>query len=321
MLQRGEAIPPMELVWQAKDGRLITVLRSISPIKNDSGATIGAAITAHDITARRLAEERIRKLNEELEQRVGERTAELSAAVDALRTEVRERSLAETSALNLAERLQSMARRLGQAQEVERRRLAAELHDGVCSNLAAIGLDLSSLQKQLPTADAASVQRRLASLIGLIDEAKANAKDISVDLRPLLLDDRDLLTALEEYARKFEGSTGIAVEVTGASSGRRLQAEEKIALFRITQEALTNCAKHAQAKVVAIEFNTESDHLALSIADDGVGIDLDGGGKRPGLGLLSMQERAEAIGGHWRIESAPGKGTRVMVRVEAGAFA
>jgi len=138
----------------------------------------------------------------------------------------------------------------------------------------------------------------------------------------LLLEDRDLLSALEEYARKFEGNTGIAVEVRGADSGRRLPAEEKIALFRITQEALTNCARHAQARTIAIELNTETDHLALSIADDGVGIDLAGGnGKSKGLGLLSMQERAEAIGGKWRIESSPGRGTRVMVSLDASPTA
>jgi signal transduction histidine kinase len=95
-----------------------------------------------------------------------------------------------------------------------------------------------------------------------------------------------------------------------------LPAEEKIALFRITQEALTNCAKHAHAKAVAIELNTDADHLMLSIADDGGGITLTGGNAdSQGLGLLSMQERAEAIGARWQIESTPGEGTRVIVSV------
>jgi signal transduction histidine kinase len=165
------------------------------------------------------------------------------------------------------------------------------------------------------------VQQRFSGLIALIDEAKANAKDISVDLRPLLLHDRDLRSALEEYGRKFEDSTGIVVEMRGADSGRRLPAEEKIALFRIAQEALTNCAKHAHANAVAIELHTDADRLLLSIADDGEGIDLTGGsGQMQGLGLLSMQERAEAIGGRWEIVSAPGKGTRVMVSVGAASI-
>jgi signal transduction histidine kinase len=196
--------------------------------------------------------------------------------------------------------------------------LAAELHDGVCSNLAAIGLNLVLLKKQLPLTDPAAMERRLSDLVAMIDEAKNNANDISVDLRPLLQDDRDLLSALADYGEKFEHSTGIAVKVDGASCERRLPAAEKIALFRIAQEALTNCAKHAQAKAIAIELNTEMDHSEMSISDDGVGFDIAGvGGKKPGLGLLSMQERAEAIGGLWRVESAPGSGTRVIVSVGA----
>jgi signal transduction histidine kinase len=97
-----------------------------------------------------------------------------------------------------------------------------------------------------------------------------------------------------------------------------LSAEKKIALFRIVQEALTNCARHARASVIAIELDAGADHLLLSVADDGVGIDLAGfNGHTSGLGLLSMQERAEAIGGRWQIESTPGKGTRVSVSVGA----
>ena len=315
----GEAVQ-FELTEVGDDGQVSTRLLRYVPDRDAAGEVTGFFALREDITERRRAEEKIRRLNEDLERRVCERTAELSAANEALQAEVRERRLAEQAALDLADRLQNMTRRLGEAQEVERRRLAAELHDGVCSNLAAIGLNLALLQRQLPHSDVASMQRRLSGLIAQIDEAKANAKDISVDLRPLLLEERDLLSALEDYARRFEGSTGIAVEVKGANSGRRLPPEKKIALFRIVQEALTNCARHAQASTVAIELDYDPEHLLLSVTDDGIGIDLAGlGGKKPGLGLLSMQERAEAIGCRWRIESIPGKGTRVSVSVGAAS--
>jgi PAS domain S-box-containing protein len=296
------------------DGKVLWLHSRQLVVAEAGGRAARMLVALLDITERKRAEEQIRTLNAELERRVDERTAELRAAVDALQGEVRERQRAEAAALGLADRLRGMAHRLGEAQELERRRLAAELHDGVCSNLAAVGLNIVLLQKQLLQTDA-GMASRLSGLITLIDEAQANAKDISVDLRPLLLEDRDLIPALEDYGRKFGAGTGIAVRVTAAGSGRRLPAEEKIALFRITQEALTNCAKHARAKAVGIEFNTDADHWLLSIADDGVGADLAGISRsETGLGLLSMQERAEAIGADWRIESAPGKGTRVIVR-------
>ncbi|HUX25782.1 MAG TPA: sensor histidine kinase, partial [Burkholderiales bacterium] len=178
--------------------------------------------------------------------------------------------------------------------------------------------NLALLQRQLPHSNAAGWQRRLSDVIAQIDEAKNSVKDISVDLRPLLLEERGLLSALEDYARRFEGSTGIAVQVRGGNLARRLPPEKKIALFRIAQEALTNCAKHARARAVAIELDNDTEHLLLSVTDDGVGIDLAGvNGKKTGFGLLSMQERAEAIGCRWRIESMPGKGTRVSVSTES----
>jgi len=295
-------------------GRVNTRALRYVPDRDAAGEVVGFFALREDITARRRAEEQIFKLSADLELRVHERTSQLSAANAALQAELNERRQAEKAALDLAERLQMMARRLGEAQELERRRLASELHDGVGSHLAAIGLNLVILQKQLAQGNIANMQRQLADLIALIDQAKANAKEISVDLRPLLLEDRDLLPALEEYARKFEGSTGIAVRVRGENSRGRLPADEKIALFRIAQEALTNCAKHARASSVAIEFNSHADRLVLSVSDDGVGLDLAGIDRaKQGLGLLSMQERAEAIGGKWQIESAPGKGTRVSV--------
>lgn len=313
----GEVVE-YERSMPGRDGEPTARLLRYIPDRDENGEVAGFFVLREDITERRRAEEKVRKLNEYLERRVDERTAALLAANTALQVEVGERRMAERAALTLADRLQAMARRLGEAQEVERRRLAAELHDGVCSNLAAIGLNLALLKKQLPQSDAASAERRLSDLIAQVDQAKANAKDISIDLRPLLLEGRDLGAALEEYARKFADNTGIAVDTRAASSGAHLSAEKKIALFRIAQEALTNCAKHARASAIAIEFDAGADHLLLSVADDGVGIDLAGtGGNKSGLGLLSMQERAESIGGRWQIESTPGKGTRISVSVGA----
>lgn len=320
-VMRGESVE-REGMRVTKDGRRIDVWITASPIKDTRGKVVGASSSLRDITERKRSEERIRMLNQDLERRVIERTAELTAANKALIAEVQERRLAEASALSLAERVKRITRQLGEAQETERHRLAAELHDGVCSNLAAIGLNLAFLKGQLPMSDMAGMERQMSDLIAMIDEAKENAKDISIDLRPLLRDDRDLLSALRDYTQKFRENTGIAVQIRGLSCSRQLPAAEKIALFRIVQEALTNCAKHAQAKAVAVELNTGANESVLTISDDGIGFDVACvSATSRGLGLLSMQERAEAIGGMWRIDSMPGNGTRISIRVGTGASA
>jgi len=288
-----------------------------------SGNEIREWICAYeDITKGKLIEEEIHQLNRELEQRVDDRAAELTATVSALRMQVEERRLAEAKALTLAERLGGVTRRLGQAQEDERRRLAVELHDGVCSNLTAIGLNLEHLKRQLTKINLAEIENRLVNVVSMIDEAKANATDISVDLRPLLRDNRDLRSALEDYGRKFWHNTGITVEFKGQGSDTGLQGEAKIALFRIAQEALTNCAKHAKGKTIIIELSMGAAGLCLSICDDGAGFDLAkvSTGKS-GMGLLSMQERAESIGGVLHVESMIGGGTRVTVTIGAAQSA
>jgi len=284
-------------------------------------AKVLAGVTV-DITDRKHAEEEILRINRSLEQRVRERTAQLSRTVYTLQTEVESRRQAEAAALSLAERLQSMARRLGDAQEIERRRLAADVHDGVCSSLAAIGLNLELLQRLLAKADTAGMKSRLTDLISHVDYAQAAAKNIAVDLRPLLHNDRDLHSALADYAEMFQRSTGIKVDIRGSGRAKQMPATHKVALFRIAQEALTNCAKHARAKAVVVDLNHYQDHAELRVSDDGVGFDFGSVSVASrGLGLLSMQERTEAIGGIWHIESAPGNGTRVTVSVEAGLSA
>ncbi len=284
-------------------------------------ATVLAGVTV-DITERKHAEEEIRRINRNLERRVRERTAELNRTINTLQTEVESRRQAEAAALSLAERLQSMARRLGDAQEIERRRLAADVHDGVCSNLAAIGLNLELLQRQLAKADTAGMKSRLTDLISHVDYAQAAAKNIAVDLRPLLQNGRDLHSALADYAEMFQRSTGIKVDIRGSGTAKQMPATHKVALFRIAQEALTNCAKHARAQAVAVDLNHCQDHAELRVSDDGVGFDLGSVNQTSrGLGLLSMQERTAAIGGIWHIESAPGNGTRVTIRVEAASSA
>ncbi|HUY03325.1 MAG TPA: cache domain-containing protein [Rhodocyclaceae bacterium] len=290
----------------------------VYPELDDSGRVISAVAVSRDITERKRAEQRIRELNLDLERRVAARTDELLVANQSLEAEIGERKLVESSALDFAARLQVMTRRYTGAQEAEKRRLARELHDRVSSSLTAVGLNLGLIARQLPPDAAEKVKERLSDTLALLKDTMMNAREISHDLHPSVLDYGGIVPALEDYGRKFFDHTGIAVQVSGDDPEIRLPAEMEIALYRIAQEALTNCAKHANANKVTISLNGDAERTSFAISDDGSGFDLNmlaRGRKTHGLGLLSMRERAEAIGGRLKLESAPGKGTRIHIEI------
>ncbi|MBI2317665.1 MAG: HAMP domain-containing protein [Betaproteobacteria bacterium] len=268
---------------------------------------------------RQSADDKIRELNQGLEARVRERTDELLAANRQLEAEIAERKRAEASVLSYADRLQQGTRRMVAVLEAEQRRLARELHDRVSSNLTAIRLDLEIVGKQLCPDDLARLGDRISDCSGLAEDAQITTREISSELHPAVLDYMGLLPALKDLGEKFRARTDIAVTVNGQAPAVRLPAEKEIALYRITQEALMNCAKHSGASAVAVDLHSDSERIELSIADNGSGFDsaeLRQSGKSLGLGLLSMRERAEAIGGKCRIESMPEKGTRVIVEAQ-----
>ncbi len=240
-------------------------------------------------------------------------------AEEKLRGEVEERRRAEDSARSFAERSNRLTQRIVNLQEEEQERIARELHDRVSSTLSLIGIELSNLEKQLPDVGTAEVIRdKLSDCAALVQDAVASTRDITADLHPAILNYSGLLAALEDLGHKFSSRSDIAVDVNGSGYTVRLPASKKLALFRIVQEALVNCAKHSLATNVTITLRSTADGFGLVIQDDGLGFDLKDLGEaaeESGLGLLSMRERASAIGGICRVESAPGKGTQVIVEL------
>jgi signal transduction histidine kinase len=218
-----------------------------------------------------------------------------------------------------AERLRALSARLAEVAEAERQRLARELHDQVGQNLTALGINLNIIRTQLPEEIAGTVRSRLDDSLSLVEQTTERIRDVMADLRPPVLDDYGLVAALQWYGEQFTGRTGIAVAVEGEEPAPRLAARVENALFRIAQEALTNVAKHAQATEVGVTMEMEGRTLCLVVADDGIGFDpahLTESNGSQGWGLLTMTERAEAVGGNCCIESAPGQGARVIVEVD-----
>lgn len=221
-----------------------------------------------------------------------------------------------------ARRLWELSHRLVARQEDERRRLAEELHTRTSSSFAAIKINLKMIVADLPKTLSPDFRSRIEESMALLEEAVASIRETCANLRPPLLDYAGLVPALEEFARSFTRRTGIAVQFAASQTKLRLAPDVESKLFRIAQEALTNCAKHARAKAVNIELTQDANHCALIIADDGIGFDptrLGESGRVPGLGLLNMRERAEFIGGAFSIESKLGHGTRIKVIVKSAA--
>ena len=228
-----------------------------------------------------------------------------------------ERMRAEGALRESEARVRDSARRVAAVEEQERRHLAAELHDSVGSSLGALAIYLKDITDRLPVATPDQLAPVLEDARAVLTDAVAAMRAITSELRPTLLDYAGLPEALADYARQFQARSGICVRMhsEGGTPWRATQ-EEDIALFRITQEALHNCAKHARAGTVTLELHASPRLTALTIVDDGIGFNpvcpVDD--RRPwGLGLLSMRERAVAIGWQFELESAEGRGTRIRV--------
>ncbi len=207
--------------------------------------------------------------------------------------------------------------RLAETEEAERRRLARELHDRVGQNLTALGLSLNILRKQIPSRSRKKLDERLNDCLRLLEETGRHIRDVTTELRPPVLDDYGLTAALRWYGEVFAQRTRVAAIILGGDSVSRPAPAVEMAFFRIAQEALTNVARHAKATQVVITVEERPHQFSLAITDDGAGFDVSFGGRpRSGWGLITMRERAEAVGGEFQVESAPGKGTRIRVAVK-----
>jgi PAS domain S-box-containing protein len=232
-------------------------------------------------------------------------------------TDIEDRQRAEERSRQAAEELQALSRRLVELQESERKALARELHDRLGETLTALSINLAMLKESVQ--GDARATTRVEDSAALVKATAAAIENIAAELRPPMLDDYGLAAAIDWYARQFTRRVGVAVSVQAGEPGERFAPEVEMALFRIAQEALTNVAKHARAEHVVITLGRSPSELVMSIADDGIGLPRSvqaAQEPRPGLGLATMRERAQAVGGAFKVEPlADGGGTRLSVRV------
>jgi PAS domain S-box-containing protein len=313
-LRRGERIDHFETMRRTKDGRLVPVSLTVSPVRDLRGTIIGASKVARDLTERVVARQARQRAHEELEERVQQRTADLASANVALRNEIAERQRVE------GERLELMTR-LALAQEDERRRIARELHDQLGQQLTALRLTLEMLKSQFIERPEARVQVETLEKLALqLDQEVAFRV---WELRPADLEAVGLQRALTNYVRNWSKHFGIPAQLhTSRSAVERLGLERETMIYRLAQEALNNVAKHARADRVDVVLERSPDHLSLIIEDNGIGFDPPSvETTRQGFGLIGMRERAALAGAEFQIESAAGRGTTVIVRTRVDTLA
>jgi len=222
------------------------------------------------------------------------------------------------NALRARDELRALTHRLQRVREEEAARIAQELHDELGQELSVLKIELERTRKKLaaaPSQEAREAMVLLDEIAGRVDGAVQSVRRIASELRPGVLDRLGLVAGLEWLVREFERRSAIKTDLLVSGVDEPVDSEVSTALFRITQETLTNVARHSQATHVRAELDEEDADLILKISDDGKGFDARLTEKRPTLGLLGIRERAARLGGAVDIESSPGAGTSLVVRI------
>jgi signal transduction histidine kinase len=288
------------------DGTTSWVLSRAVPVYGVDGYIEEWFGAAADITDRKLGTAELRRYQGDLEEKVQERTFELASMTGALQDEIVERGRQQR-------KHRELVRNLALAQEEERRRISRELHDEVGQQVSALLLGLGELATEYCVPEGSETLRQLRAI------AQSVAKEVhhlAVELRPTSLDDLGLVRAMGAYVDTWAGRAKLKAEFHAVGfTNQRLDPAIEITLYRIVQEALQNVLKHARATAVSVIIQLDAAAVSAIIEDDGAGFETDKRQTADRLGLLGMKERAALVGGELRVESTPGSGTSVFLRV------
>jgi signal transduction histidine kinase/ActR/RegA family two-component response regulator len=269
---------------------------------------------AADLIERREAETTLRRAKEDLERRVAERTAELSAGVHSLQGEVSRRIAAERALVQRSEHLRALAGEITLVEHRQRRRLAQILHDDLQQSLVGAKFRVSLLQTEVPK----GLRDEVGAIETLLNDCLDSARNLTADLSPPVLHEEGLLAGLRWLARRMSDRQGLEVQLEAPGSLPPLPEDMKVLLFDAVRELMQNVLKHSGVRQVEVEVKPdEGQELRLSVRDAGRGFDpksLDPlSGSQSGFGLFSIRERLELLGGKLEIDSGTGQGCRVTL--------
>lgn len=326
IIKTGESMTNVEVTGEVpgRPGEIQTWLENWYPVVV-KGKTIGIAATVMDITDRRRMEEELRRARNELEIRVQERTGELSRTNKELETEIEKRERFEQALRESGKKIISEARRrrflsgrLVETLERDRREVAMYLHDQVGQMLASLRMELEEARKEAFEKDG-SAGEKLRESEDKVQSILHHVKDVSRKLRPDILDNLGLVPALRSLTKSYKEENSLAVHFYYREPVPTIDPDKALAIYRITQEALTNAVKHAGAQQVFVNLISKDDSIRLSVEDDGIGFNyselLESDTGEGPLGIMIMRERAVLAGGELFVESQMGKGTHVIAEI------
>jgi signal transduction histidine kinase len=241
------------------------------------------------------------------------RTTDLIITNQLLRKEISQRKAAEHSLRLSEQRMRRLSHRVLLAQEEERREISRELHDEIAQTLTGINVQLASLKFESGIGSA-SLSEHISSTQRLVERSVDIVHQFARDLRPTLLDDLGIIPALHAYLKGFAKRTGLHVAFSAFAGVEKMRNDSRIVLYRVAQASLVNIAQHAHASRVSVVIRSHPKAVLMEVKDDGRSFDVERvldpiRNKR--LGLIGMRERVEMVGGTFKVESAPGRGTTI----------
>jgi signal transduction histidine kinase len=310
------------------------VLPTYSPGTRDTMIRRAGAFFAEVITPIEKTHRTAREANLRLNEMIGKlhrRSADLKFSNRQLKREIVQRKSVEASLRNserhygklleqshlLQGQLRHLSRQLLLAQEEERKRISRELHDEIAQTLTSINVRLAALNTAA-TVNTKDLQKKIAGAQRMVEKSVDIVHRFARELRPTVLDDLGLIPALHSFVKDFSKRSRVHVRLTVYAAVEQLDNFKRTVIYRVTQEALTNVARHAHASRVDVRIHKLSRAVGVTIKDNGKSFAVERvlhAKKNRRLGLLGMRERVEMVGGHLRLESAPGKGTTVHAEI------
>jgi PAS domain S-box-containing protein len=276
-------------------------------------------VVVSDITVLMRAEEAQRRsdaseaANKELRQEITRR----KVMEESLRKSEQHQSKMLDQSRHIQEQLRQLSRQILSAQEEERKKISRELHDVIAQTLTGINIRLAALKKDAGR-NPKTFDRNIARTQRLVEKSVNIVHEFARELRPAVLDDLGLIPALHSFVKLFSKRTRIRVHLKVFAGVEQVDAAQRTALFRVAQEALTNISRHAHASQVEVSIQKLAGGICMKIKDDGKSFEVERMMRSHGrkhLGLLSMRERLEMVGGCFDVESAPGKGTTITALI------